>query len=510
MSSRRKRKERDSDSAYDQCQVSEDENVAIGGTGAGSGLQQGHGLGVGAGHGLGLGHGHGLSQHDLCSSSDPSAATGAAATATAAATTAVTMAAAAAAASVAADPYVAEPGGSSAGPKGSGAAAASTAVPTQVWFRYGELMERVSLDGLEDVADLRVAVKAKLQREFDHLDAAHLKIFRSGRQLAPDNLLSQALAGLGPRQPLTIQAPPSLRWPRDASQRPDAFANSPFARLPNEVISKFFVYLDPRSVRTAAQVCRRFADLTSSNHVWEAVSRARYRPESSAFYDGIDKVCQEAFGGDWKDLCRRCAPLDDKRINSMMDTSQIDEPTQRLLLKGRPFLFTWVVPINLFEVPGAADKLSPNEKTKHCIYSPTFVVRGVRWRLLVFPRSVQNDDKHVSIFLDCQDAPSLEDENSTCKALFSLLLSVYPWRTPLYKVRPLQHHKFTDTEPDWGYASFIRTSEVLTQYIPQGRSAHIRIDVAIYDIEVTRAQPQLVAAAAAAAAAGVAGGAAAI
>lgn len=323
-------------------------------------------------------------------------------------------------------------------------------------------------------------------QEFEHLDAPHLKIFKGGKILSPDTPISSVLEGHSSKTPLVVQAPTALRWPRDNGQRPEAFANSPFAKLPNELISKIMVCLDPKSVRTMAQVCRRFSDLASSNHVWEAICRARNTPETSAFYDGIDRVCQEAFGGDWREMCRRCAPLDEKRINAIMDTSQIDEATQKLLLKGKPFLFSWVVPINLFDVPNAADKLSANERTKYCVYSPTFVVKNIRWRLLVFPRSVQNDDKHVSIFLDCQDAATVEEENGTCKALFSLFLHAYPWRNPVFKVRPLQHHKFTETEPDWGYASFVRTSEVLTQYIPIGRSAHIRIDVAIFDVEVTK------------------------
>ena len=62
-------------------------------------------------------------------------------------------------------------------------------VAGSVWFQYGDVREKVSLEGIVDVADLRHAIKTKLAHKLAEYDAADL-ILRAA--LLGDNDGSQA------------------------------------------------------------------------------------------------------------------------------------------------------------------------------------------------------------------------------------------------------------------------------------------------------------------------------
>lgn len=104
--------------------------------------------------------------------------------------------------------------------------------------------------------------------------------------------------------------------------------------------------------------------------------------------------------------------------------------------------------------------------------SPVFDIGSHKWRILFQSRietSNREREEFFALFLDSVDSHNALNESSwNCCAQFSLSM-VNPLNEDLRHTKEA-HHRFTPTDPDWGFTQFIKKTTV-TRYFPPSNSS---------------------------------------
>mmetsp|Transcript_33094 Transcript_33094/g.53664 ORF Transcript_33094/g.53664 Transcript_33094/m.53664 type:complete len:668 (+) Transcript_33094:182-2185(+) len=94
-------------------------------------------------------------------------------------------------------------------------------------------------------------------------------------------------------------------------------------------------------------------------------------------------------------------------------------------------------------------------RSQRKVFTEAFPLGGYDWRVLVFPFGNNTDE--LSIYLDVANAKSLQ-AGWTRSAQFSL--TVVNHRDPAKSVTRDAHHRFNETESDWGFTQFMKLTDL--------------------------------------------------
>ncbi|MHB1953336.1 MAG: F-box-like domain-containing protein [Sulfobacillus sp.] len=188
--------------------------------------------------------------------------------------------------------------------------------------------------------------------------------------------------------------------------------------LPDEVLATVFQYLTPKQISQVTRVSSQFNRICKEWY-WEARAKSKWY--------GVDA---RPYRYDWQQLCRDS------------------------YLKGRSYCFCWRID-NFFERHQNAKE---KEKERERIYSPEFELRGLSWRVLLFPAG--NRDHHcLAMYLE--PMPKNQSDSGTRVPWYHADMSFSVCGADEESVRTRKcHHIFNGKDPDWGFTSFMDFKEL--------------------------------------------------
>ncbi|MHB1952755.1 MAG: F-box-like domain-containing protein [Sulfobacillus sp.] len=195
--------------------------------------------------------------------------------------------------------------------------------------------------------------------------------------------------------------------------------------LPDELLAMIFQLLPPWQWAQVARTCRQFNRVCEEDHwYWEPRARAKWR-----------NVDGELYAYNWQELYR-------------------DN-----YLRGRQGTFSWKIE-NFSQI------------SQVTLYSPVFNVGGYPWKILLFPRG-NHDPTCLAMYLK----PGDEVEKYPFRKVLSVFMLVGSEGKNLARTC---EHIFDRREPDWGFTSYIRFSQ-----LRDSSSGFIKDDCLHIEIQLT-------------------------